>query len=174
MGLWTPRQPPQGRPLFFRRHASNYSTSILPTGGGGILICCFCLSHLTIDHASLSRRSTVPSPNRDTCNIWALITFCSYFTYVETLCLSYPLPVSPSVATICPGIATVFSLLSVTGSDLRASRFCYILYKSFFWVRHRKQAYYCLSFLFIALRFSDLAWFPESGGADELGRRGGP
>ena len=32
------------------------------------------LSHLTIDHASLSRRSTVPTPNRDTSNDWALIT----------------------------------------------------------------------------------------------------
>ena len=28
-----------------------------------------CLSHLTIDHASLSRRSTVPTPNGDTSNI---------------------------------------------------------------------------------------------------------
>ena len=33
-----------------------------------------CLSHLTIDHASLSRRSTVPTHNRDTSNFWALIT----------------------------------------------------------------------------------------------------
>ena len=31
-----------------------------------------------IDHASLSRRSTVPTPNRDTSNIWALTTFCPY------------------------------------------------------------------------------------------------
>ena len=32
---------------------------------GSVLICCFvdCLSHLTIDHASLSRRSTVPRHN---------------------------------------------------------------------------------------------------------------
>ena len=41
-------------------------------GGGGVLICCW-LSHLTIDHAYLSRRSTVPTPNRDTSNVWALI-----------------------------------------------------------------------------------------------------
>ena len=34
-----------------------------------------CLSHCTIDHAPLSRRRTVPTPNRDTSNIWALITF---------------------------------------------------------------------------------------------------
>ena len=56
----------------------------------------------------------------------------------------------------------------------RASRFCYILYKSFFRVRHRKQAYYSLSLQFIASRFSDLAWFPESGVADEWGLQGGP
>ena len=56
------------------------------------------IGHLTIDHASLSRRSTVPTPNRDTSNIWALITF--FPRYIETFCSSYPLPVSPSVATI--------------------------------------------------------------------------
>ena len=39
-----------------------------------------CLSHLIIDHASLSRRSTVPTPNRDTSNIWALTTLFPYIT----------------------------------------------------------------------------------------------
>ena len=35
-----------------------------------------CLSHLTIDHVSLTRRSTaVPTSKRDTSNIWAIITF---------------------------------------------------------------------------------------------------
>ena len=38
-------------------------------GGGGGYSSVACLSHLTIDHASLSRRSTVPTPNRDTSNI---------------------------------------------------------------------------------------------------------
>ena len=38
------------------------------------------LSHLTIDHASLSRRSTVPTPSRDTSNIRALVTFIPYIT----------------------------------------------------------------------------------------------
>ena len=38
------------------------------------------LSHLSIDHASLSRRSTVPTPNRDTSNIWALITIVPCIT----------------------------------------------------------------------------------------------
>ena len=42
--------------------------------GGGAYSFVACLSHLTIDHASLSRRSTVLAPNRDTSNIWALIT----------------------------------------------------------------------------------------------------
>ena len=56
------------------------------------------LGYLTIDHASLSRRSTVPTPNRDASNIWALIT--SSIHYIETVCLSYPRPVSPSAATM--------------------------------------------------------------------------
>ena len=34
-----------------------------------------CLSHLTIDHASQSSRSTVPISRGDNPNIWALITF---------------------------------------------------------------------------------------------------
>ena len=68
------------------------------THGGGLnFISCF--SHLTIDHASRSKRSTVPTPNRDTSNIGALNTF--FPCYIETVCLSYPLPVSPSVVTIC-------------------------------------------------------------------------
>ena len=33
-----------------------------------------------IDHEPLSRRSTAPTPNRDTSNIWALITLLSYIT----------------------------------------------------------------------------------------------
>ena len=48
-------------------------------GGGGYSFVA-CLSHSTIDHASLSRRSTVTTPNRDTSNIWALITLLPYIT----------------------------------------------------------------------------------------------
>ena len=48
-------------------------------GGGGYSFVA-CLDHLTFDHASLSRRSTVPTPNRDTSNIWALITLLPYIT----------------------------------------------------------------------------------------------
>ena len=43
--------------------------------GGGAYSCVACLSFLTIDHAFRSRRSTVPTPNRDTSNVWSLITF---------------------------------------------------------------------------------------------------
>ena len=59
--------------------------------GGGAYAFVAGLSHLAIDHVSFSRRSIVPTPNRDTSNIWALIVFFVIFTY--------PLPVSPSVAT---------------------------------------------------------------------------
>ena len=40
-----------------------------------------CISPLTICHASLSRRSTVPTPNKYTSKIWVLITFFPYITY---------------------------------------------------------------------------------------------
>ena len=48
--------------------------------GGGATILLLALGHLTIDHASLSRRSTVPAPDRDTSNIWALITLLPFIT----------------------------------------------------------------------------------------------
>ena len=51
---------------------------VMGAGGGYSFVAC--LGHLTIDHASLSRGSTVPTPNRDTSNIWALITLLSYTT----------------------------------------------------------------------------------------------
>ena len=44
-------------------------------GGGGAYSFIACLSHSTIDHESLSRRSTVLTPTRDTSNIGALITY---------------------------------------------------------------------------------------------------
>ena len=50
---------------------------------GGAYSFVACLSHLTIPlttHASLSRRSTVPTPNRDTPDIRALITLLPYTT----------------------------------------------------------------------------------------------
>ena len=65
---------------------------------------------VTVDHASLSRRNTAPTPNGDTSNIWALITFFSiYYTFRY---LVHFLPVSSFAGTIYkPRIAIVFSLL---------------------------------------------------------------
>ena len=81
-------------------------------GGGERCTHLFAFSHLTIHHASLSRRSTVIIPTRDTSNIWSLITCFAYVT--ETFCSSYTLPVSPPFATIyvSPRIAIVLLLLS--------------------------------------------------------------
>ena len=66
-------------------------------GGGGYSFVA-CLSHLTIDHASLSRRSTVPTPNRHLRHLGAHYAFSIY--YKKTVCLPYPVSVLPSVATI--------------------------------------------------------------------------
>ena len=59
-------------------------------GGGGAYSFVACLSHLTIDDASLLRRSTVPTPNRDTSNIWALITL---FPCIAHKLFAYSIPV---------------------------------------------------------------------------------
>ena len=61
-------------------------------GGGGCTYLLLALSNLTIDHASLSRQSTVPTPNRDKSNISALITL---FPYVANIFFAY-LVLSPS------------------------------------------------------------------------------
>ena len=61
-------------------------------GGGGYSFADACLSHLTVDHASLSRRSTVPTPNKDTSNIWGLTTPFPYTRYYIKL-VAYPIPV---------------------------------------------------------------------------------
>ena len=66
------------------RRCSLVSARRCGTGGGGGTGGAYsfvaCLSRLTIDHASLSRRSTVPTPNRDTTSVWALITLFPYIT----------------------------------------------------------------------------------------------
>ena len=49
-------------------------------GGGEAYSFVACLSHMTIDHAFLSRRITVPTPNRYISNVWGLITFFRYMT----------------------------------------------------------------------------------------------
>ena len=43
-------------------------------GGGGAYSFVACLNRLTIDHAFLWRRGTVPTPYRDTSDVWALIS----------------------------------------------------------------------------------------------------
>ena len=67
-----------------------------------------CLSHLTIDHASLSRRSTVPTPDRHLQHLGA---------HFHILHRNFSLILSPSCFIVCghhlfPRIAIVFSLLS--------------------------------------------------------------
>ena len=54
---------------------------------GGILIFA-CLIHSTVDRASLSRRSVVPTPNRNTPNTSSLTTLLSYIA--KTLLLLLP------------------------------------------------------------------------------------
>ena len=86
----------------------------LPAGGrvGGRAYSFFaCLRDLTIDHASLSRRSTVPTPNRDTSNFGRSLRF---FHVSQRNCL---LILSPSCFAVCgrhlsPRKAIVISLLS--------------------------------------------------------------
>ena len=56
-----------------RRGLARRSHGAVNMGGGDAFVAC--LRHLTIDHASLSRRSTVPTPHRDISNIWVLIKF---------------------------------------------------------------------------------------------------
>ena len=46
--------------------------------GGGAYSFVACLGNSTIDHASLPRRSPIPTPSRDTFSTWALITLLPY------------------------------------------------------------------------------------------------
>ena len=77
-----------------------YINIIYRRGDGGAYSFVARLSHLTTDHASLSRRSIVPTPDRDIQHLGAHYVFAMYYFEVYVFCLSYPLPVSPSVATI--------------------------------------------------------------------------
>ena len=70
---------------------------------------------MTIDHASLSRRSTAPTPNRHLRHLSAHHAFS--IDYVATVCLYSLLILSPSCFAVCghhltPRIAIVFSRLS--------------------------------------------------------------
>ena len=53
--------------------------------GGGASSFVACLGRLTIDHASLSRRGTDPTPNRDTFDVGRSLRFVSIL-YIETFC----------------------------------------------------------------------------------------
>ena len=66
--------------VFFTLELSRYMTDLAPlimvwtnfigTGSeGGAYSVVACLSRMTTDHASLARRSTVPTPDSDTFNI---------------------------------------------------------------------------------------------------------
>ena len=69
---------------------------IVPFGGGrGVLGYSYIagLSHLTIDHAFRSGRSTVPTPDRDTSNIWSaskLIEAAAFGCFVVERCIRNP------------------------------------------------------------------------------------
>ena len=58
------------------------------------ILLCFLLeparSHFTIDHASLSKRSTVPTPNRDTPPTFGRLIRLFHLIH-KTVCFSYPL-----------------------------------------------------------------------------------
>ena len=78
--------------------------------GGGVSFV-GCLSHLIIDHISLSRRSTVPTPNRHLQRLGAHRVFPIH--YIETLSLI----LSPSCFAVCghhlsPRIGIAVSLRS--------------------------------------------------------------
>ena len=73
---------------------------------------------MTIDHASVSRGSTVSSPNRGRSSIRALFTLLPYVTFFKSISF-YPVPVwqvfcSPSIG-LDSGRFLVFSLLSSGG-----------------------------------------------------------
>ena len=68
-------------------------------GGEGYSFVAY-LDHSAINHAFLSRRSTVPTPSRHFSDIYFGGHYASSIYYIETVCLSYPRPVSPSAATI--------------------------------------------------------------------------
>ena len=71
-------------------------------GGGGVYLVAACLDHLTIDHASLSRWSTVATPNRDTSNICALNTCCLYTSYKKKMLILSPSYLTFGCSGSCP------------------------------------------------------------------------
>ena len=119
-------------------------------GGGGAYSFVACLSHLTIDHASLSIRSTVPTPNRDTSNMWTFTTFLPYTRYyIETVCFI----LSPSCFAVCghlsPRIAIVYSLLSSLSNSSMSHTSNFLIsstgFQSSLYISHPPTMYVLLS-----------------------------
>ena len=79
-------------------------------GRGGTYSFVACHSHLTIDHASLSRRRNVSTPNRDTSNSWALTSLFPFITlfFLLVLCTSCFAACGHHLS---PRISIVFSVL---------------------------------------------------------------
>ena len=71
-----------------------------------------CLDRLTIDHASLSKRSTVPTANRNNSNIWALSKFLTHVTFFFFFFALFPSSLAVCGHRLSPSIAVVFSPLS--------------------------------------------------------------
>ena len=85
--------------------------STVSCSGGGRYLFVACLRHLTNDHASFSRRSTIPTPTRDTSYIRRSLLFFHILHRKFLLILLY------YCFAVCghhlsPRIAIVFSLLS--------------------------------------------------------------
>ena len=55
-----------------------HARSRMKQGGGISFVACH--THVTVDHASLMRRGTVPAPNANASNSWGLIMFFLYIT----------------------------------------------------------------------------------------------
>ena len=76
------RQPTPTQPMNIYIHIPG--TRVYTIGVGGYSFDA-CFSNLTFGHASLRRRSTVPTSTRDNSNSWALITSFPYIRFFAIL-----------------------------------------------------------------------------------------
>ena len=92
-----------------------------------MLVCCLPLSLETIDHAPLSRRSTVPTPDRDTSTTLgrSLLVLSTPSIYIfKKMRRTLPPSYSPFVATLLsPRIAIVVSPSRGALNFIRVTRF---------------------------------------------------
>ena len=107
-----PREPGAGLGVLVVMLGRSLRASLHVGGGGGVFVARH--KHLTIDHASLSRRNKFFTPNGDTSKVWALSTFGRYIINLNYNSLLFK---SPSCLAVCGHhlslrIATVFSLLA--------------------------------------------------------------